>query len=78
MTEAIIVALIGGFASFLAVYISNRKAAAVAEYRLQQLEKKVDIHNQVVERTFRLEEGQAILIEKLKVCNHRLDDLEKK
>ena len=76
MTEAIIVAIISGIASFLAVYISNRKAAAVAEYRLEQLERKVDRHNQVIERTFRLEEGQAVLEEKVRVANHRIEDLE--
>lgn len=78
MTEAIIVAIISGVASFLAVYISNRKAAAVAEYRLEQLERKVDEHNQIIERTFRLEEGQSVLEEKIKVANHRIDDLERK
>lgn len=77
MTEAIIVALITGGLSFLAVYISNRKSAAVAEYRLEQLEKKVSLHNNVIERTYKLEEGQALLDEKLKVANHRIDDLER-
>ena len=77
MTEAIIVALITGGLSFLAVYISNRKSAAVAEYRLEQLEKKVSLHNSVIERTYKLEEGQALLDEKLKVANHRIDDLER-
>ncbi len=42
--------------SFLGVYISNRKTAAVMEWRLKELEKKVDKHNQVVERTFKLEQ----------------------
>lgn len=50
--------------SFLGVYASNRKSAALMEYRLQQLEQKVDKHNQVIERTYKLEQ--------------RVDDLEKK
>ena len=50
--------------SFLGVYISNRKSAALMEYRIQQLEQKVDRHNQVIERTYKLEQ--------------RVDDLEKK
>ena len=41
--------------SFLGVYISNRKTAAVMDWRLKELEKKVDRHNQVIERTFILE-----------------------
>ena len=50
--------------SFLGVYISNRKSAAVMEWRLKELEKKVDKHNQVIERTYKLEQ--------------KVDDLEKK
>ena len=50
--------------SFLGVYISNRKSAAVMAWRLEQLEKKVDKHNQVIERTYKLEQ--------------KVDDLEKK
>ena len=44
-----------GFA-FLGVYISNRKQAALVAYRLEKLEEKVDKHNNVVERIYRLEE----------------------
>jgi len=50
--------------SFLGVYLSNRKSAALMEYRLEQLEKKVDKHNQVVERTFKLEQKVADLEKK--------------
>ena len=44
-----------GLLSLLGVYLANRKSAALMEYRLEQLEKKVDKHNQIVERTFGLE-----------------------
>ena len=77
MTNIIIAAL--GFAGALAgAYFSNRKAQALMEYRLEELEKKVDKHNNLVERTYRLEEQGAILEEKIKVANHRIDDLEDK
>ena len=46
-------------------------------YRIEQLEKKVDKHNDLVERTFRLEEEAHVLDEKVKVANHRIDDLER-
>lgn len=57
--------------SFLGVYLSNRKSAALMEYRLQQLEKKVDKHNQVIERTYKLEERAAVI-------ETEMDDLKKK
>lgn len=78
MTEAIIVALITGVFSFLGVYFSNRKSAALVEYRLQQLEEKVQQHNNLVERMYEAEDRLNIQDEKLKVANHRIDDLEAK
>ena len=53
-----------------------RKTEALIEYRLLKLEEKVDKHNQVIERTYKLEETTAIIEEKIKVANHRIDDLE--
>ena len=47
--------------SFLGVYLSNRKQTALMAYRLEQLEKKVDKHNQVIERTYKLEQKVADL-----------------
>lgn len=53
-----------------------RKSTSLIEYRLQMLENKVDKHNCLVERTYKLEESIKIHDEKLKVSNHRIDDLE--
>ena len=47
--------------SFLGVYLSNRKQTVLMTYRLEQLEKKVDKHNQVIERTYKLEERASII-----------------
>ena len=46
-------------------------------YRLEQLEKKVDVHNNLIERTYNLEKQQEVTNEQIKVINHRIDDLEK-
>ena len=54
--ETIIVALITAGFAFLGVYMSNRKQAALVAYRLEKLEEKVDKHNNVLERMYRLEE----------------------
>ena len=56
-----------GFA-FLGVYASNRKQAALVAYRLEKLETKVDKHNSVIERMYRLE-GRMEMIEK--ACKER-------
>ncbi len=74
----IVIAILGFAGALAGAYFSNRKAQALMEYRLAELEKKVDKHNNLVERTYKLEEQSAILEEKIKVANHRIDDLEEK
>ena len=76
MTEAIIVALLGFAGTLIGTYLANRKSAALIAYRLEQLEQKVAKHNGLMERTYHLEEAAAVFEEKLKVANHRIDDLE--
>ena len=46
-------------------------------YRIGELEKKVEKHNNVIERVFKLEDNDVLLEEKIKVANHRIDDLER-
>ena len=76
MNVQIIVAIIGlvgsGVGALGGVLISARLTA----YRLEQLEKKVDKHNNLIERMYRVEETVAVQGEKLKAAGHRIDDLE--
>jgi hypothetical protein len=46
-------------------------------YRLEQLEQKVDKHNNMVERTYALERRADVMEEKQKVANNRIADLER-
>ena len=75
--ESIIVAVLGLAGTLAGSYLANRKSAALLAYRLEQLEKKVNRHNQVVERTYALEEAVSLRDERVKVANHRIADLEK-
>lgn len=77
MTEELAVALIGLCGSCAGSVLGVLASSKLTQYRLEQLEKKVDRHNNLIERTYRLEEGEALLEEKLKVANHRIDDLER-
>lgn len=75
MTETIVVAVLSLAGTLIGTYLANRKSAALIAYRLEQLEQKVAKHNGLVERTYHLEEEVAVFEEKLKVANHRIDDL---
>ena len=78
MSDAVIVAILSLVGTLVGSYLANKKSAALIAYRLEQLEEQVNKHNQVVERTFRLEDNDKLLEEKIKVANHRIEDLEKK
>lgn len=75
---SILVAVITALGSFAGVYFANRKTQALVLYRLQQLETAVNRHNQVVERVYKLEERAEVTDERIRVANHRIDDLEQK
>lgn len=59
--------------TFGGIYVSGR----LTQYRIEQLEQKVQAHNNLITRTYQLEQDVAVMDEKIKVANHRIDDLEK-
>jgi ABC-type lipoprotein release transport system permease subunit len=76
MSDPIIVALIGVVGSLLGSLIGVIISSKLTQYRIEQLEKKVDKHNGLVERMYAVEERVRVNEEKIKVENHRIDDLE--
>lgn len=74
---SILGALIGAVASIIVCVINNNKQNALLIYRLEQLEKKQDKHNNLIERMYAVEEQTAVQDEKIKVANNRIADLEK-
>ena len=55
MTEAIIVAILGFAGTLLGSLFGVLAAQKLTQYRLAQLEEKVNKHNNLIERTFKLE-----------------------
>ena len=76
MNTETIVALITLAGSALGTFAGILTSARLTTYRIEQLEKKVDKHNTVIERTYKLEEAQAVMQEQIKVANNRIKDLE--
>ena len=65
MPDTVLVAVL----SLIGTLAGSFGGTQLIKYRIEQLEKKVEKHNSVVERTFRLEE-------QMKVAKHRIQDLE--
>lgn len=88
MNPTILAALISAGAAILVCMVNNHFTMKRTEkaqqdnivliaYRLEELEKKVDKHNNMIERTYELERRADVMEEKQRVANHRIDDLEK-
>lgn len=75
---AIVVSIINSNYQHRRILAELEKHDEMNAYRIEQLEKKVDKHNNLVERTYQLEEEAHVLDEKVKVANHRIDDLERR
>ena len=77
MNESISVALIGIIPSVIVAIVSIVSNNAIVKVKLEELEKRVDKHNQVVERTYLLERDQATYWSKFDGMNERLIKVEK-
>ena len=71
MPTEIIVALITGGVTLAGVLASNSRAQAVTDTKIDELAREVREHNNFARR-------MPVVEEKIKVINHRLDDLEDK
>ena len=77
MNTEIIVALLAAGRGLLGSLGGVIASSKLTTYRIQQLENKVEKHNTVIERTYKLEETEAVMQEQIRVANHRIADLEK-
>ncbi len=78
MNEAVTVALIGLAGSGMGSVLGVLASAKLTSYRPEQLEKRVQAHNNLIERTYKLEERTELQDEKLRSAARRLESLERK
>ena len=76
MDSTIIVAIISGLFTLIGSFSGVLASTRLTTYRIGELEKKVEKHNTVIERTYALEKRAEVIEEKIKVANHRIDDWE--
>ena len=67
--ESIVAAIVSGAVTLVGVLIANSKSQAVTDTKLEELTREVRAHNNFAQRV-------PVLEEKLKVADHRINDLE--
>lgn len=70
MSDTLIVALVSLAGTLAGTFGGILTSSKLTAYRIKQLEQKVDKHNNFAERI-------PVIEEKIKVVNHRVDDLER-
>lgn len=76
MSGEVVVALITLLGSAIGTIGGILATNKMTAYRIEQLEKKVDKHNQVVERMYEAEKNISVISEEIKNANHRIEELE--
>ena len=73
MSETIIVALLSLVGTILGTFGGILTASKLTNYRIEQLEKKVEKHNHVIERVYELEKQEAVIDEEIKNISHQIE-----
>lgn len=76
MNESVIVGVLALLGTLAGTFGGILTANKLTNYRIEQLEKKMEKHNGVIERVYALEKIEAVIEEEMKVANHRIEDLE--
>lgn len=69
--EAIIVAIIGFLGTLASVYFVNKKTTALMIYRIDQLEQKVNKHNNLIDRMYKAESNIKVIEEEIEHLEHK-------
>lgn len=69
--ESIIATTVTGGLTLLGVIASNSRSRAVMETKIDELTRRVEMHNRMVERTFRLEQDMAVAKRDIKALSER-------
>lgn len=78
MTESIITSIIGIIPTILVAIVSIVSNNQIVKVKIEELEKKVDKHNSIIERTFKLESDVKTAFSKLDEERARIERLENK
>lgn len=65
MSETVFVAILSLVGTLLGSIMGILAANKLTNYRIEQLEKKVEKHNQVIERVYKLEKQEAVIEEEI-------------
>lgn len=76
MNNEILIAILSFLGTAAGSITSIMTANKLTNYKIEQLKEEVKKHNGLIDRVYKLEERAEVTEERIKVANHRIDDLE--
>lgn len=77
MNDTIMVAIISLVGTLAGTFGGIMTSNKLTSYRIERLEEQIKKYNNLIERTFKLEESTALQEQSIQNLNHRVDKLEK-
>ena len=77
MGNEIIISILSFAGTAVGSIVAIVTASSLTNYKIEELTKKVEKHNTIVDRVYKLEASDQVRTEEIKVINHRIEDLEK-
>ena len=75
MSEVVIVAILSLIGTLIGSLTGILTANKLTNYRIEQLEKKVEKHNHVIERVYELEKHEAVVDTEIKSMSHQIEEI---
>jgi len=69
VSDVVIVAIVGAIGSGLCSLLGVLASSKLTQYRLQELEKKVQTHNNLIDRMYKVEKKQSELEQKVEMLH---------
>lgn len=69
VSDVVIVAIVGAIGSGLCSLLGVLASSKLTQYRLQELEKKVQAHNNLIDRMYKVEKKQSELEQKVEMLH---------
>lgn len=69
--ESVVAALVTGLLTLAGVLVSNSRSRAVMEVKIDELTRRVEMHNRMVKRTFLLEQDMAVAKRDIEALSER-------
>ena len=76
MSDSVSIAIFGLVGTVIGSLLGVLASAKLTTYRIEQLEKKVEKHNNLMDRTYKLESYKEVVAEEINHINHALEELE--